>query len=380
MADRKAIPLAKCELRPEDIEAVANVLASNRLALGPWALRFERDLAARVGVRHAVAVSSGTSALHLVVRALGLGPGDEVITTPFSFIASTNCILFEGATPVFADIDPVTLCIDPDLVEKAITPRTKAILAVDVFGRPADWPALERIAERHGLDLIDDSAEALGSDLGGRRCGSFGRAGIFGFYPNKQITTGEGGAVVTDDAGVAEQCRSMTNQGRSPDNRWLQHVRLGYNYRIDEMSAALGVAQLERLDEIVGARARVAELYGKALSEIEGLTLPAPFAGGRMSFFVYVVHLPEGFSKADRDGILEGLRGRGIECGDYFQPIHLQPFLRESLGTGPGLCPVAERIGERTVALPFFVGLPSSDIERVAAALGELVGRGGGGA
>lgn len=376
-ATRNRIPLAKCDLRPEDVEAVADVLASNRLALGPRMQEFERDLAACVGVRHAVAVSSGTSALHLVVRALGIGPGDEVITTPFSFVASTNCILFERATPVFVDIDPVTLCIDPARVEEAITPRTKAILAVDVFGRPADWPALEAIADRHGLDLIDDSAEALGSNLGGRKCGSFGRAGIFGFYPNKQVTTGEGGAVVTDDEEIAARCRSMANQGRSPDNRWLQHVQLGFNYRIDEMSAALGVAQLRRLDEIVASRARVAAMYADALADIEGLTLPAPFTGGRVSWFVYVLRLSDERSKADRDGILSALRERDIECGDYFQPIHLQPFLQASLGTGPGLCPVAERVGARTIAVPFYVGLSSADVARVAEALREILARGG---
>jgi perosamine synthetase len=376
---RERIPLADCDLRAEDVEAVAEVLASRRLAVGPWTTRFEQELASRVGVCHAVAVSSGTSALHLVVRALEIGPGDEVITTPFSFVASTNCILFERATPVFVDIDPVTLCIDPDAVEAAINSKTKAILAVDVFGRPADWPALERVAAAHGVELIDDSAEALGSDLDGRCCGSFGRAGIFGFYPNKQITTGEGGAVVTDDDRVAQLCRSMANQGRSPDSRWLQHVRLGFNYRMDEMSAALGVAQIGRLDEIVEARARVAALYDEALAGTKGLVLPAPYDEGRMSWFVYVVRLTEAFAREDRDGILSGLRARGIECSDYFQPIHLQPSLRETFRLEAGICPVAESVGERTIALPFFVGLGPSDVARVAEALGELLERRGAG-
>jgi len=375
MSDRR-IPLANCEVHADDIAAVNDVLASGRLAIGPWATRFEQELADYVGVQHAVAVNSGTSALHLIVRALGIAPGDEVITTPFSFIASTNCILFEGATPVFADIDENTLCIDPAEVERAITPKTRAILAVDVFGHPADWPQLEAIADRHELDLIDDSAEALGSDLGGRRCGSFGRAGIFGFYPNKQITTGEGGAVVTNDAEIAGLCRSMANQGRSADDRWLQHVRLGFNYRIDEMSAALGVSQLRRLARAVEERARVADLYAAALGDIEGLILPKATHGGAMSWFVYVVRLPARFTKQDRDRTSEGLRDRGIDCGDYFQPIHLQPFLRESLGVGPGLCPLAERIGERTVALPFYVGLSSSDVERVAETLRTLLADG----
>jgi len=367
------IPLARTWITEEDAGCLREVFRSNRLALGPWAERFEERLAGYVGVGHAVAVNSGTSALHLIVRALRIGPGDEVITTPFSFIASTNCILFEGATPVFADIDSATYCIDPSAVEAAITPRTKAILVVDVFGHPADWLALEAIADRHGIELIDDSAEALGSDLAGHRCGSFGRAGVFGFYPNKQVTTGEGGAVVTDDEKLAALCRSMANQGRSPENQWLQHVRLGYNYRMDEMSAALGCSQLARIDEIVAARAVVATLYEDALEGIEGLLLPPRFLDGRMSWFVYVVRLPDRFTRADRDAVLRGLTERGIGCGDYFQPIHLQPFLREELRTGRGLCPVAEAIGERTVALPFYVGLSESDVNRVTDALREAL-------
>jgi perosamine synthetase len=383
MANGMRIPLARPDVREDDVQRVAEVLRGNRLARGPWTERFEQQLAGYVGVRHAVAVSSGTSALHLIVRALGIGPGDDVITTPFSFVASTNAILFEGATPVFADIDPQTLCIDPEAVERAVTPQTKAILAVDVFGRPADWIALEAVADRHGLELIEDSAEALGSNLDGRRCGSFGRVGVFGFYPNKQITTGEGGMIVTDDEDLAGLCRSMANQGRSADDRWLQHVRLGYNYRMDEMSAALGCSQLERIDEIVAARAQVASWYAEALEEIEGLVLLSPSFTGQMSWFVYVVRLSEAHSKADRDGILQGLSARGIGCGDYFQPIHLQPFLRDSLGTRFGQLPVTEFVSERTIALPFYVGLTRAEVDFVAAALAELLeiidrqGRGG---
>ena len=242
-ARQQSIPLARHDVRPEDISAVVDVLKSDRLSLGPRTQAFEKALAEAVGVPHAVAVNSGTSALHLLIRALDIGPGDEVITTPFSFIASTNCILFERATPVFVDIEPDTLCIDVSRVERAITPRTKAILAVDVFGHPARLEELEAIAKARGLRLIEDSAESLGSSLGGRKCGSFGDAAIFGFYPNKQITTGEGGAVVTRDADLAALCRSMTDQGRG-DAGWLHHVRLGYNFRIDEMSAALGWSQL----------------------------------------------------------------------------------------------------------------------------------------
>jgi len=372
-ANELRVPLAMHDIRPEDAKAVADVLASHRLSMGAWTQRFEERLADYVGVRHAVAVNSGTSALHLIVRALGIGPGDEVITTPFSFIASTGAILFEGATPVFADIDSETLCIDPEAVERAITPQTKAVLAVDVFGHPADWPALRAIADRHGLDLIEDSAEALGSDLDGRRCGSFGRAGVFGFFPNKQITTGEGGMIATDDEDLAGLCRSMANQGRSAEDRWLQHVRLGYNYRMDEMSAALGCSQLERIEEIVAARAQVASWYAEALQAVEGLATPSLSFSGRMSWFVYVVGLSEAHSKEDRDAILEGLRARGIGCGDYFQPIHLQPFLRDALGTRPGQCPVTESVGERTIALPFYVGLTRAEVDFVAATLAELL-------
>jgi len=370
------IPLARPEIDDADIAAVRSVLQDpeGRLALGPRLGAFERDLADAADRKIAIAVSSGTCALHLIVRALGIGPGDEVITTPFSFVASTNCVLFERATPVFVDIEPRTLCIDPERIDAAITPKTRAILAVDVFGHPADWPALERIADRHGLALIDDSAEALGSMLNGRRCGSFGRAGVFGFYPNKQITTGEGGAVVTDDPHLAELCRSMADQGRG-DGGWLHHVRLGYNYRLDEMSAALGLSQLGRLDAIVESRARVAERYSDALAGIDGIVLPSVADGVRMSWFVYVVRLAERFSRSDRDGVLEGLSRRGIGCRDYFQPIHLLPFVREALGTAPGRFPVTEAVADRTIALPFFNRIREEQIEMVAGALREELER-----
>ncbi|MCX6092144.1 MAG: DegT/DnrJ/EryC1/StrS family aminotransferase [Candidatus Bipolaricaulota bacterium] len=372
--DHSGIPLARHDIQPEDIAAVLEVLNSDRLSLGPRTEAFERTLAEAVGVQHAVAVNSGTSALHLLIRAFEMGPGDEIITTPFSFIASTNCILFERATPVFVDIDPETLCIDPSLVERAITPRTKAILAVDVFGHPAQLPALERIAKAHGVRLIEDSAESLGSSLNGQKCGSFGDAAIFGFYPNKQITTGEGGAIVTHDERVAEVCRSMADQGRGQDG-WLHHVRLGYNFRIDEMSAALGLSQLARLPEIVAARARVADAYLGALADVEEIVLPkvAPAVG--MSWFVFVVRLTNRFSRADRDRVLRELEHAGIGCRDYFEPIHLQPFIRKALGTGPGRFPVVERAGDRAIALPFYPTMTESDVKRVARALKGAVHR-----
>jgi len=368
-----SLPLARHEIRPEDIDAVCDVLRSPWLALGPVTREFERTLADYVGVRHGIAVSSGTAALHLLIRALGIEPGDEVITTPFSFISSTNCILFERATPVFVDIDPETLCIDPDRVVEAITPRTKAILAVDVFGHPANWTQLERIARESGVALIEDSAEALGSEWLGTRCGSFGCAGIFGFYPNKQITTGEGGMVVTDDDDLAALCRSMTNQGRGDSREWLSHVRLGYNYRIDEMSSALGLSQLRRLDEIVERRARVASEYEAALAPIPDVITPRAQPDVRMSWFVYVVRLPERFSRTDRDDVLAALREKGIDCRAYFSPIHLQPYIRQELDTRPGQFPVTESVGDRAIALPFFPAMTENDVERVVGTLRCIV-------
>jgi perosamine synthetase len=370
----RPIPLARPDIRPQDVDAVVDVLRSDCLALGPKAEAFERALASTAGVKHAVAVNSGTSALHLLIRALDIGPGDEVITTPFSFIASTNCILFER---VFVDIEPETLCIDPGLVERAITSRTKAILAVDVFGHPADLPVIEEIAKRHGLRLIEDSAESLGSTLGGRPCGSFGDAGVFAFYPNKQITTGEGGAVVTDDARIAELCRSMADQGSGAEGAWLHHVRLGYNYRFDEMSAALGLSQLARLQEIVAARARVAGWYVDVLSDVDEVVLPKVAPGVGMSWFVFVVRLAEQFSRADRDRVLDKLRARGIGCRDYFTPIHLQPYIREALGTHEGQFAVTERVCDRTIALPFYSQMTQQDVHQVSDALRASLERGG---
>ena len=362
------IPLAQPWISSDDMNKVAEILQSRQLALGPTIPAFEQAMDEYVGTRYAVAVNSGTSALHLIIRALGFGPGDEVITTPFSFIASTNCILMEDATPVFVDIDPQTLCIDPTAVEKAITPQTKAILAVDVFGHPADWHRLEQIAEKHGLILIEDSAESLGSRLDGRHCGSFGHAAIFGFYPNKQITTGEGGMLVTDDEDLAEHCRSMANQGRG-DNRWLSHVRLGYNYRMDEMSAALGLSQMERIEDIVATRAQVAEWYLEEMVALDEIVLPHVDKNVRMSWFVFVVQLADTYTREDRDQTLNTLQSRGVGCRDYFQPIHLQPFIQEKLGTARGQFPITERVADRTIALPFFPQMTREQVCTVAEAL-----------
>ena len=370
------IPLSQPDIAKVDIDAVNAVLHTSQLALGPNLDEFENEMARYIGVSQAVAVNSGTSALHLLIRSLSIGRGDEVITTPFSFIASANCIFFESAKPIFVDIDHDTLCIDPELVKRAISPKSKAILGVDVFGHPADWPALEDIAGERDLVLIEDSAEALGSELGGRKCGSFGAAGIFGFYPNKQITTGEGGMIVTSDRRVAELSRSMANQGRGEGDGWLEHVRLGYNYRLDEMSAALGRAQLSRIEGIIEARQKVAEWYQQALAECGDVITQSVAEGVRMSWFVYVIRLSEGFTRDDRDRILERLREKGIGCRNYFAAIHLQPFYREKLGTCEGDFPVTDSVSARTIALPFYNRLTKQEVHTVAAALKDAIKQG----
>ena len=369
-----SVSLSGVDIGPAERRAVLAVLDSKRLALGPRVTAFERAVADYVGVRHAVAVSSGTAGLHLVVRALGLGAGDEVITTPFSFVASANCLLYERAKPVFVDIEPATFGLDPALVERRITRRTKAILAVDVFGHPADWPGLERIARRHKLALIEDSCAALGAAVGDRRCGAFGRAAVFAFYPNKQITTGEGGMVTTNDRRIADACRSMANQGRRiSGGAWLEHVQLGFNYRLDELSAALGLAQMTRIDGILARRRAVAATYGRLLFGLTGVRAPAVAPWATSSPFVYVVRLADEFTRRDRDRVLTSLRSQGIEASDYFRPIHMQPFYRREFGYGPGDFPVAEAVGERTIALPFHSRLKPAQAARAVAALKEAL-------
>ncbi|MCR4404975.1 MAG: DegT/DnrJ/EryC1/StrS family aminotransferase [Candidatus Acetothermia bacterium] len=370
------VPLARPDITEKEIAAVVEVLRTPYLSLGPKLEEFERRLAAYVGVKHGVATNSGTSALHLIIKALGISEGDEVITTPFSFIASANCILFERARPVFVDIDPRTLNIDPGRIEAAITPKTKAILAVDVFGQPADWDRLEGIARRHSLLLIEDSAEALGAEYKGRKAGSFGEAAVFGFYPNKQITTGEGGMILTDNDGLARLCRSLRNQGRGVARHegqgWHQHERLGYNYRLSELNCALGLAQLERLEEILEKRERVAQMYNDRLRDIDGVESPYISPDVRMSWFVYVVRLSEEYSPEDRDRMLQGLKARGIGCSNYFPPIHLQPVYRE-LGYREGDFPVTERVAARTIALPFHNNLTEREVDYVVRSLKELL-------
>ena len=367
------IPLAQPDITDVERASVMRVLNTPQLSLGPELDAFETELAAYAGVRHAVAVNSGTSALHLVMASLGIGPGDEVITTPFSFVASSNCILFQGATPVFADIDPNTLALDPEATERAITPRTRAIIAVDVFGHPAHWDAFEAIAGKRGLDLVEDSAESIGAQYKGRNAGTFGDAAIFAFYPNKQMTTGEGGAVITDRDDIARFARSVRNQGRGDDNQWLHHERLGYNYRISEINCALGRAQLSRLPDMLSRRAAVARQYTELLAGLPGVQAPSVADDILMSWFVYVVRLTGEADAVRRNRILDHLKGLGIGCSNYFPCIHLEPFYRQRFGFREGAYPVAEDISARTIALPFHPGLRADEVEYVVECLREAI-------
>ena len=367
------VPLARPDITDLEREAVLRVLETQYLSLGPELPAFEQKLAECAGVPYAVAVNSGTSALHLAVAALGIGPADEVITTPFSFIASANCILFQGATPVFADIDPCTLALDPDLVGECITPRTRAILAVDVFGHPAQWDRLEALAEQYGLALIEDSAEAIGAGFRGRPAGSFGDAAVFAFYPNKQITTGEGGALLTSRPEIAQTARSMRNQGRGEEDGWLHHERLGYNYRLSEINCALGRAQLHRLPELLDARAQVADWYSRALAGIPEIETPIVADDVTMSWFVYVIRLSRDYTTAQRDRVLDFLGERGIGCNKYFPPIHLTSFYQDRFGYQEGDYPVTESVASRSIALPFFGGLEEDEVHYVVSTLKDAI-------
>ena len=368
------IPLARPDVDEADIQAVVDVLRTPELSLGPTGPKFEAAMAAYVGSRHAVTVSSGTSGLHLGVLALGLAEGDEVVTTPFSFVASTNCLLFENVRPVFADIDSETWDLDPAAAEAAATPRTRAILPVHVFGRPCKIAELTAWARRRGLAVLEDSCESLGSTVGGRHTGTFGDFGVFAFYPNKQMTTGEGGMIVTDDDAVAETCRSLRNQGRGDGGGWLDHPRLGFNYRLSDIQSALGLSQLRRIETFIERRATLDAAYRSALEDVPGVIVPAPpRAGERVSWFVFVVRLADEYTREDRDAVLAHLRSRGIACRNYFVPIHLQPYMRERFGYREGMFPVTERIAERTISLPFYGRLTEGDVARVAGAMREAV-------
>jgi dTDP-4-amino-4,6-dideoxygalactose transaminase len=368
------IPLAEPVLGEAEEHAVLEVLRSGRLSLGPRLRKFEQSFAERVGAAHGCAVSSGTAGLHLALRAVGVGAGDEVVTSPFSFVASANAAVYERARPVFADIDPVTLNLDPQAAEAAITERTKALLPVHIFGYPADMIAFERIAHAREVKLVEDACEALGAThRDGVAVGGRGSPAVFGFYANKQLTTGEGGMVTTGDALIKERMDSERNQGRAPDMGWLDHDRLGFNYRLSDIACALGIAQLGQLDEMLAARAQVAERYRHALAGIEGLQLPCPDRDGdRRGWFVFVVQLP---SAVDRDGIVRELAARGVQSKPYLPAIHLMSYYRERFGHREGEFPVCEDVAARSLALPFFPRMSEGQVAQVAQALGGALGR-----
>jgi perosamine synthetase len=366
------IPLARPDLGAREEELVLDVLRSGQLSLGPVLDRFEREFAGWLGADGAVAVSSGTAALHLGVRAHGWTAGDEVVTSPFSFVASANCLLYENVTPVFCDIDPVTLNMDPVAAEASVSERTAGLLPIHIFGYPSDMQALEQIAEGRGLGILEDACEAIGAvDAQGVKVGARGHPAAFAFYANKQLVTGEGGMLTARDAAVREQARSERNQGRGEDMDWLGHERLGFNYRLSDIAAAIGVAQLERVDDLLAERDRVAARYGEQLAGIEGLELPVASRGHeRRSWFVYVVLLPE---QVGRDAVINALAEQGIASKAYLPCIHLMPYYRERFGFRGGEFPVAERVSERSLALPFFTRMTDQQVERVCAALRELV-------
>lgn len=363
------IPLSAPDVGEAEIAAVAAVLRTPQLSLGPELEAFEKAMAAYIGARHAVGVNSGTSGLHLCMLAFGIQEGDEVIVPSFTFIAAANAIRMVRATPVFVDIDPVSLNLDPEQVEAAITARTKAILVVHTFGRPAEMWKLLELARRHKLLVLEDACEAIGAEYQGQKVGVLGDAGVFAFYPNKQITTGEGGVIVTNRLHVAEVARSLRNQGRTSSGDWFDHAQVGYNYRLPEMSCALGRVQLQRLESILARRAEIAGSYHARLSGRQDLILPAlTVPNGRISWFVYVVRLSERFHREHRDEVIHMLAEQGIQCGRYFAPIHMQPAYSDWTDFS-GKLPVTEAVAERCIALPFFNKISSAEVERVCASL-----------
>jgi perosamine synthetase len=364
------ISMSSPDIDDTDVEGVIEVLRSGRLSLGPKTEAFEEAISQYIGVRHAVAVSSGTAALHLIVKALGLGPGDEVLVPSFTFAASVNVLLYENATPVFCDIEDITYNVDPSRLEEKITSRTKAILAVDVFGHPAEWDSICSIAAKHNLRIIDDSCEALGAEYKGRKVGQFGDAAAFAFYPNKQITTGEGGVLVTNDSEIARLARSLRNQGRGEMGSWLEHERLGFNYRMDEMSASLGLSQLHRIETFLAKRQRVADLYSSRLSTVPRIRTQFVAPDVRMSWFVYVITFDE---DVDRSAVVETLKEKQIPVRCYFSPIHLQSYIVGRSACQTGHLPVTESVARRILALPFHNQLASEEVDKVVDAVHEAV-------
>jgi len=367
------IPLSAPDITEQDIEAVTGVLRTSSLSSGPKVREFERDISAYVGASDAIAVSSGTSGLHLSIRALGISEGDEVIVPSFAFIAVANAVRYEQATPVFVDVDPETLNLDPNLLEEAITARTRAIIIVHTFGCPAELANILRIARRHGLFVIEDACEAIGAQFEGQKVGALGDVGVLGFYPNKQITTGEGGAVVTNSSAIARKIRNLRNQGRDSSEEWFQHTELGYNYRISDINCALGIEQLKRIDCILDRRESVARQYDRILGHNPELRRPPiSLPDRKISWFVYVVRLGSRLNEVNRDWIVEEMRSRGIAVGRYFAPIHLQPIYRTSAITKATL-PVTEFQASRSLALPFFNRIREEEIAEVCRTLAELI-------
>lgn len=360
------IPLSSPDIIKKDIDAVVSVLKTNQLSLGPKLDEFEEKFARYIGTKYAIALNSGTSALHLCVKALGIGQGDEVITTPFSFIASSNCILFESAKPVFVDIRKDTLNIDEDKIKAKITKKTKAILPVHVFGYPAEMEKINSIAQKHKLVVIEDACEAIGASIKTKKAGNFSDCAVFAFYPNKQMTTGEGGMIVTNDAQIAKLAKSYRNQGR--DNMaWLAHDRVGYNYRLSDINCALGISQLSRIGEILTKRKNVANLYLKGLGEISEIILP-PVDNGQntRSWFVFVIRLQDNFGEQQRDKLIQLLKKDGIGCNTYFPSIHLQPAYTKQFGYKKGDFKITEEISKHTIALPFYNRLSGKEINYIA--------------
>lgn len=367
------IELSGPDITQAEIDAVSEVLRSGRLSLGPKVEEFERAVAKYVGVKHGVAICSGTAGLHLLVRAMNIGPGDEVISTPFSFVASTNCVMFERAKPVLVDIDPQTWNIDHTRIEAAITSKTKALIPVNVFGVVPEIDTINALAKRRNLRVIEDSCESLGAKYKGRMSGGLCDAGVFGFYPNKQITTGEGGMIVTNDDEIARLCMSMRNQGRDTGMGWLSHERLGYNYRLSDIACAIGAVQMSRVREILEKRSRVASWYKTHFQGEQRLIFQRIPSECEISWFVFVVKLADDYTEEFRNKLIATLRERGIGCSNYFAPIHLQAFYKRDFGYKQGDFPVCERVAARTIALPFHCGLKESDVEQVCDTVRSLL-------
>lgn len=365
----KKIQIAKAFIDDDDISGVIDVLKSGWLSLGPKYREFEENLAKYVGVKYACAVSSGTAALHLGVRALGLKEGDEVLTSPFSFIASSNVLLYEDVKPVFVDIEQTTFNIDPSLIESTITKKTKAILPVHIFGQSVDMDPILKIAKKYHLKVLEDSCESLGALYKGRMVGTDGDIGTYAFYPNKQMTTGEGGMIVTNSKDLFNLCESLRNQGRGDDGDWLVHERLGYNYRMDEMSASLGITQLKKIDWMIEEKRKIANWYDNLLSGIDGLEVPIIGPNRTHSYFVYVIRVKGG----RRNLLMKKLNMDGIQTKPYLPVIHLQPFMKKMFGYKMGDFPVSEKMSEETLALPLYIGLTKNDVEYIANKIKEII-------